>query len=345
MSLSTALRRQTPWKPLLRRYRPFSTSPEDGPRPPRPPPPPPPPPIRVGFTESAGRGVFATRPIRAGDPIHTAKPLVTHPSPSLLHQVCYFCLKKLGREKSAVSLPIQDGGSVLYESASASTIRETICFCTEKCSEYSKGFYEIERRADWSAFDEHCREQEVKYPLLVKRFACMVLSGASRADALDILQPARLFPQNILEMEEEFRLLKDAFLTARIAYDQMSFLTKDWYVGTLARIRINAFRVEFAGGSYEDLLSMASASVIANAAVGNAVYMLPSFYNHDCDPNAHIIWIDSADAKLKALRDIEEGEELCICYIDASMDHDARKTLLLEGFGFQCCCPRCMADD
>ncbi|KAK1282501.1 Histone-lysine N-methyltransferase ATXR4 [Acorus calamus] len=322
MSPTAALRRQAPWKPLLRRYRPFSTSPEDGPRPPRPPPPPPPPPIRVGFTESAGRGVFATRPIRAGDPIHTAKPLIAHPSPSLLHQVsgivvdevdyievCYFCLKKLGREKSAVSLPIQDGGSVAYESASASTIRETICFCTEKCSEYSKGFYEIERRADWSAFDEHCREQEVKYPLLVKRFACMVLSGASGADALDILQPARLFPQNILEMEEEFRLLKDAFLTAGIAYDQMS------------------------------------SSVIANAAVGNAVYMLPSFYNHDCDPNAHIIWIDNADAKLKALRDIEEGEELRICYIDASMDHDARKTLLLEGFGFQCCCPRCMADD
>lgn len=59
-------------------------------------------------------------------------------------------------------------------------------------------------------------------------------------------------------------------------------LTKQWYVSVLARIRINAFRIELAGGRYEDLLSSAFASVEAEAAIGNAVYILPSFYNHDC---------------------------------------------------------------
>lgn len=58
-------------------------------------------------------------------------------------------------------------------------------------------------------------------------------------------------------------------------------LTQEWYTGVLARIRINAFRIELAGG-YEDLHSLAAACVEAEAAVGNAVYMLPSFYNHDC---------------------------------------------------------------
>ena len=53
-------------------------------------------------------------------------------------------------------------------------------------------------------------------------------------------------------------------------------------MSVLARIRINAFRVELVGGLYEDLLSSAVASVEAEAAVGNAVYILPSFYNHDC---------------------------------------------------------------
>ena len=37
-----------------------------------------PPPIRVLLTESAGRGVFATRRIGAGELIHTAKPVVAH---------------------------------------------------------------------------------------------------------------------------------------------------------------------------------------------------------------------------------------------------------------------------
>lgn len=59
-------------------------------------------------------------------------------------------------------------------------------------------------------------------------------------------------------------------------------LTMDWYTSVLSRIRINAFRVELIGRSYESLLSMAAASVQAETAVGNAVYMLPSFYNHDC---------------------------------------------------------------
>ena len=64
-------------------------------------------------------------------------------------------------------------------------------------------------------------------------------------------------------------------------------LTKEWYTGVLARIRINAFRIELAGGLYEDLLSSAAAAVESEGAVGNAVYMLPSFYNHDCGKSSH----------------------------------------------------------
>ena len=71
-----------------------------------------PPQIRVGLTESAGRGVFATRPIGAGELIHTAKPAVCHPSPSALHTVCYFCLRKLpnpnGSEPRRVSFCSED---------------------------------------------------------------------------------------------------------------------------------------------------------------------------------------------------------------------------------------------
>ncbi|XP_057984082.1 histone-lysine N-methyltransferase ATXR4 isoform X1 [Malania oleifera] len=285
-----------------------------------------PPPIRVSFTESAGRGVFATRRIGAGDLIHTAKPLVSHPSLSAVHGVCYFCLKKL-------------------PNTSSDSQPQCVQFCSQECREQSTVFYEVERKADWSIYDNYCRIRGLKYPLLVKRLACMVISGVASADCLDILQPASLSPGMKAEMEEEFGLLRSAFTRANVTDKQMAFLTSQWYTNALARIRINAFRIEFAGGLYEDLISLAAASVEAEAAVGNAVYILPSFYNHDCDPNAHIVWIENVDARLKALRDIESGEELRICYIDASMDHDARQGLLSEGFGFQCCCFRCLAGD
>lgn len=77
-----------------------------------------PPPIRVGLTESAGRGVFATRRIGAGDLIHTAKPIVSHPSLSTRQKVCYFCLRKLGITTSFQS--------------------EATSFCSEECKKQSK---------------------------------------------------------------------------------------------------------------------------------------------------------------------------------------------------------------
>ncbi|KAL4198567.1 hypothetical protein AMTRI_Chr03g140810 [Amborella trichopoda] len=315
-----------------------------------------PPPIRVGFTENAGRGIFATRKISLGDLIHKAQPVVAHPSPAYLHKVCYFCLKCVGMRTSASSWRSMSNEeiSLLHEpitahyacnesSPGSSGLDRSFRFCSVECEEHSKGFFEIEKRADWSTFDEHCRMNGLKYPFLVKRLACMVLSGAEPADCLDILQPASLSPGMIARMEEEFELLRCTFMEAGFKDEKIAILTKQWYVGVLARIRINAFRIELAGGISGDLLSMAAASVLAEAAVGNAVYILPSFYNHDCDPNVHILWLEDVNARLKALRDIEAGEELRICYIDASMSHNARQSILYEGFGFRCHCFQCMS--
>lgn len=281
-----------------------------------------PPPIQVLFTESTGRGVFATREIGSGELIHTAQPLVSHPYFNSVHTVCYFCLKKL-----------------------ANVDYSRIGFCSDSCRKQAMGFCEVENKADWSAYDTHCRTRGLKYPLLVRRLACMVISGVASSNSLDILQPAILSPEMIALMEEEFCLLRSALLDANVTGKKMAFLTKQWYIDVLARIRINAFRIELVGGSYEDLLLSASSSVNADAAVGSAIYMLPSFYNHDCDPNAHIVWIENVNARVKALRDIEAGEELRICYIDASMDYKARQNLLSQGFGFQCHCLRCLSND
>ncbi|CAK9177184.1 unnamed protein product [Ilex paraguariensis] len=98
-----------------------------------------PPPIRVVLTESAGRGVLATRRITAGELIHTAKPIVCHPSLSSIGIVCYFCLKKL-QNKATPTLQVGNA-----------------TFCSEECREQAKVFCEVENRADWSAFDDHCR--------------------------------------------------------------------------------------------------------------------------------------------------------------------------------------------
>ncbi|XP_059064964.1 histone-lysine N-methyltransferase ATXR4 [Cryptomeria japonica] len=189
------------------------------------------------------------------------------------------------------------------------------------------------------------RKKGLKYPLLIKRLACMVISGMASADSLDILQPANY---GILSKGgEEFELLIFTLKNSGIHPELLTFLTKEWYFSMLARIRVNVFRIEMIDGTgyHADLLAAASASISAESAVGNAVYMLSSMYNHDCDPNTHILWVENAKASLKALRNIEAGEELRICYIDASLDHEARQSVLYQSFGFWCKCFRCKSED
>ena len=60
-------------------------------------------------------------------------------------------------------------------------------------------------------------------------------------------------------------------------------LTDDWYAGVLARLHINAFRIERVDQEdSEDVLAAAAASILGESIVGSAVYVLPSMYNHDC---------------------------------------------------------------
>ncbi|CAN6476651.1 unnamed protein product [Victoria cruziana] len=306
-----------------------------------------PPPIRVSTTEHAGRGVFATRRINSGELIHTAEALITHPALPLLDKVCYICLKRLLGPKQK---EMPDGVASFLSSEPrlhrhnlANDLR--VSFCSEKCYDTSKGFFDVEKKADWSSFHYHCSMKGLKYPFLVKRLSCMVLSGAAMADSLDILQPAVLPSNLISEVNVEFQLLRGTFERSGVTDEQLSFLTREWYTNVLSRIRINSFRVELVGGISEDLLTSAAASISGEVSVGNAIYMIPSFYNHDCDPNAHIVWVDSSDARMKALSNIEPGEEIRICYIDASMDHEARQALLFNGFGFKCNCFRCLSRD
>ncbi|KAK4392387.1 Histone-lysine N-methyltransferase ATXR4 [Sesamum angolense] len=331
-----------------------------------------PPPIHVGLTECAGRGVFASRRISAGELIHTAQPIVSHPSLSSLHTVCYFCLRKLPslqasqtvsfcstqcEQQSKVTFltihssihtvqPVNITGwnkntssaSIVWkegmDSVSSILMFAYACFGYEKLSGYRNLslvlLFVTLPSVGFSSLLVLMRQQGLKYPLLVKRMACQVISGAVSSDVLDILQPEISSSDRISKMKKEVALLKNTFVDSDIGSEQMAFLTEEWYAGVLARIRINAFRIELAVGSYEDLLSLAAASVEAEAAVGNAVYVLPSLYNHDCDPNVNIVWVENVDAKVKALRDIEEGEELRICYIDASMDYKARQRILFS---------------
>ncbi|EDW51593.1 SET and MYND domain-containing protein 5 [Drosophila sechellia] len=80
---------------------------------------------------------------------------------------------------------------------------------------------------------------------------------------------------------------------------------------------------------------------------GSGLYLLQSKINHSCVPNACSTFPYSNDiVVLKALGPIQQGEEICISYLDECMlerSRHSRHKVLRENYVFICQCPKCRA--
>jgi Cupin-like domain/SET domain len=80
---------------------------------------------------------------------------------------------------------------------------------------------------------------------------------------------------------------------------------------------------------------------------GTALYSTTCKMNHSCDPNVIVLFKRRSFGRLHplvahcvALRDIAEGEELTISYIENDQPYDERQ-LALASYGFTCRCTKC----
>ncbi|RPB07912.1 SET domain-containing protein [Morchella conica CCBAS932] len=68
--------------------------------------------------------------------------------------------------------------------------------------------------------------------------------------------------------------------------------------------------------------------------------------NHSCSPNANHSWnSDTRTESVHAIRDIDPGEEITICYQSSQSSHSnraSRQDELLKMFGFECHCMICV---
>ncbi|CAH0488381.1 unnamed protein product [Peronospora farinosa] len=77
------------------------------------------------------------------------------------------------------------------------------------------------------------------------------------------------------------------------------------------------------------------------AAVG--LFAICGLVNHSCQPNC--TWSNAGDSimEVRALRDINEGEEFTLSYIDIDVERDERREELRKTKHFECRCERCAA--
>lgn len=81
---------------------------------------------------------------------------------------------------------------------------------------------------------------------------------------------------------------------------------------------------------------------------GSALYSVQSKINHSCEPSCEIIFPESNHVlQVTALRDIQQGEEVSISYLDECVlarSRHSRQKVLRENYMFICQCTKCMAE-
>lgn len=100
--------------------------------------------------------------------------------------------------------------------------------------------------------------------------------------------------------------------------------TDDGVLAIFLQIKNNAFMLSDKGGQF----------------VGTAHHVDQSLFNHSCLPNAGVVQ-NSFRSEVRAVTDIEAGEEVLINYIDPLATSDERKKDIKERYGFDCGCLAC----
>jgi hypothetical protein len=78
-----------------------------------------------------------------------------------------------------------------------------------------------------------------------------------------------------------------------------------------------------------------------NATEGG-LFLEASRINHSCNHNAQNTWnSDLNQLTVHVFRDVEEGEEITISYLDGSNNYAERQRMLQKRFGFNCTCRLC----
>jgi len=129
---------------------------------------------------------------------------------------------------------------------------------------------------------------------------------------------------NLLDFEQK-QVLAGRVAAVKSFWPKGAFpFTDDDVLKIFLQIKNNAFMLSDKGGQF----------------VGTAHHVDQSLFNHSCLPNAGVVQ-NSFRSEVRALKDIEAGEEILINYIDPLATSTERKTDIKERYGFDCGCLDC----
>ncbi|TFK55459.1 MAS20-domain-containing protein [Heliocybe sulcata] len=344
--------------------------------------------VKVDQAEAADgkkKILVAAKDIKAGDVIYKEQPIVTVLDLDLegTGRYCTQCFRQI--EEDTAVFAEDDRLSAVYCSkdcqARSKSQSENILFGIEPLlpPEIAPDLTNLdERKAAQQAFVDYLKRRGKAVPLLVSRFLArqvasetmkMVpgvagstpVSSNSIEDGeyslMDHIERLRYLVTNV--PEEEVTLVSGVLKTALPGIE--AFVSQDRQTVLSGKMAYNAIGVCFGNGRNDkpdtgerpEDRERTRTPFGTSKQIGSGFYAVSAYINHSCDPSARPSFSDgTAELSLIANRDIKEGEEITMAYVDVSQHPDEspvdarrrRRIELARGWRFACTCTKCLAE-
>lgn len=271
--------------------------------------------LRQETIAGRGRGLVATRGLRAGEVLLRESPLLLYEEAEAAASVafCSHCDRLLSHRET-----------IPCSNCKAATFCSNLCLESARNGSHNarvcKGIRALQTKQDNFSLEERtlARFLIAAYNLDSKAFAKLLeLEGQEQDD--EVVKKLHEFLAEVLD-----DLPSDGLPMTR---------------ELLARDACNTFGLMAPSKSGEERIVR-----------GYAMYAQASMFNHDCLPNAcRFEYVDrdgdgNTDVIVRALHDIEEGTEVCLSYFPVDWAYGDRQKKLQVEYGFWCKCARCKVE-
>ncbi|KAL6250663.1 hypothetical protein RBB50_002965 [Rhinocladiella similis] len=290
--------------------------------------------IKLESIPSKGQGVFAQRSLSVKDALCSLSvPTTMAIDPEYLSTTCYHCLIV-----TSTQLPLVQGGTASVSLKDCGGCRKAR-FCSKEC--------QVEA---WHAYHKfECKifkkvQDDLPPPILRAVLRVVLLKDRNKLPEDEWTRISSLTSHehilagrgrsNITDMAEGIKHLAESSMTVEMI-QRLIFI-----------MRSNTIELP----------------TPIHGPMGVMLEPLVAKFNHSCEPNLAIHrpqytmksrWMKSEQLsedkretffQLIPLRDIQQGEELCISYVVPTVSVSARRKKLMEDYLFECNCPRCKSD-
>lgn len=292
----------------------------------------------VEESSTKGRCLVAKRRIAAGTSVLEEPPTASVVSWKYQLAACQYCLCVLDKESQAFAHNSSDPYRYCSETClrADATVHQVEMDCVNRLRKM-KGFRSPES-------NESQREREIEPLRLIIRAAAQKKLDTSpsyllKPEKIPLLGKANKFP-HLMGLEahdglyegEDLDYIVDISKRMEILLKVCGMDVKKEEITHLIRaIASNAHSIK--GSSGEEVM-------------GLGLFPMTSMINHSCQANCAHYFVtgnrQSPKVVMRAVKDIEVGEELCYSYVALYQSTTARRAALQRSYQFECICPRCL---